>query len=187
MSASEPDKEAEDYKHDHLLAKLLNGSPSKAQTNYIPRHFPILPSKHTYKFEEVFTIRETDPRKVRERATEEGRLGEESLRKLVSLREEHNSLEEQRRQDRKRTVRDQRQALWKETMEAVRKMDSENTAAEKSNEDHFEMDTDIPKLESKSGVGFLISVVNSDRQYWRKGRPKRPPDFAAIIDEELTH
>lgn len=31
----------------------------------------------------MFTARETDPRKIREKATEEGRLGEEALRKLA--------------------------------------------------------------------------------------------------------
>ena len=130
-------------------------------------------------------MRETDPRRVRERATEEGRLGEEALRKLVSLREEHNSLEETKRQDRKRTVRDQRQALWRETMEAVRKMEGEDMAAEKLYGEHYEMESDI--LKSKSKVGFVISAVNSDRLYWRKGRPKRPPDSMANIDDDLMH
>ncbi|MCJ1437728.1 hypothetical protein MMC27_007115 [Xylographa pallens] len=183
--ASEPNQEAEHHKHDQLIAKLLNGPSNKNTTAYIPPHFPILPSKHTYKFEEVFTVRETDPRRVRERATEEGRLGEEALRKLVSIREEHISLEETRKQDRKRTVRDQRQALWRETMEAVREMEGEDLAAEKFYGEHFEMDTDIPKREPKSRAGFLISTVNSDRLYWRKGRPKRPPDPIANIDDEL--
>ncbi|MCJ1385862.1 hypothetical protein MMC17_008986 [Xylographa soralifera] len=183
--ASDPNQEAKDHKHDQLIAKLLNGPSNKTTTAYIPPHFPILPSKHTYKFEEVFTVRETDPRRVRERATEEGRLGEEALRKLVGLREEHNSLEETKRQDRKRTVRDQRQALWKETMEAVRNMEGEDTVAESSYGEHFEMDTDIPKLEPRSKVGFLISAVNSDRLYWRKGRPKRPRNPTANIDDEL--
>ncbi|MCJ1323062.1 hypothetical protein MMC15_008413 [Xylographa vitiligo] len=183
--ASESNQEAEDHKHHHLLAKLLDSPSNKTSTTYIPPHFPILPSKHTYKFEEVFTVRETDPRRVRERATEEGRLGEEALRKLVSLREEHNSLEETKRQDRKRTVRDQRQALWRETMEAVRKMEGEDMAAEKLYGEHYEMESDI--LKSKSKVGFVISAVNSDRLYWRKGRPKRPPDSMANIDDDLMH
>ena len=185
MLASESNQEAEHHKHDQLIAKLLNGPSNKTTTAYIPPHFPILPSKHTYKFEEVFTVRETDPRRVRERATEEGRLGEEALRKLVSLREEHSSLAETRKQDRKLTLRDQRQALWRETMEGVRKMEGEDMAAEKFHGEYFETDTDNPKWESKSRVGFLISAVNSDRLYWRKGRPKRPPDPTANNDDEL--
>ncbi|MCJ1397226.1 hypothetical protein MMC11_000418 [Xylographa trunciseda] len=182
---SEPNQEAEDHKHDQLIAKLLNGPAEKASTPYIPPHFPILPSKHTYKFEEVFTVRETDPKRVRERATEEGRLGEEALRKLVNLREGHNSLEEGRRQDRRRTGRDQRQALWRETMEAVRRIEAEDVVAEKSYGGHFEMELDIPESEAVSRTGFLVSAVNSDRLYWRKGRPKRPPDHNANIDDEM--
>ncbi|KAI5300693.1 hypothetical protein KEM56_002256, partial [Ascosphaera pollenicola] len=49
-----------------------------AQYSYIPKHFPPFPSKHTYNITPVFTTREIDPRRVRERATEEGRLGEEA-------------------------------------------------------------------------------------------------------------
>ncbi|MCJ1393315.1 hypothetical protein MMC18_006187 [Xylographa bjoerkii] len=183
--ASEPNREVEDHKHDQLIATLLSGPSERTSVAYIPLHFPILPSKHTYKFEEVFTVRETDPRRVRERATEEGRLGEEALRKLVNLREEHNSLEETRRQDRRRTVRDQRQALWRETMEAVRKFEGEDVVTEKPYGGHFEMDLDIPNSGSNSRVGFLVSAVNSDRLYWRKGRPKKPPDPNAIIDDEM--
>ena len=181
---SEPTGEHEDHKRDQLIGTLLNGPLEKSLTAYIPAHFPILPSKHTYKFEEVFTMRETDPRKVRERATEEGRLGEEALRKLVGLREEHHLLEETRRQNRRRTVRDQRQALWKETMEAARKGESEDLAAETSYGGHFDMDLDVPKSDPKIRAEYLVSAVNSDRIYWRKGRPKRPLDSDAKVDDK---
>ncbi|KAI5282686.1 hypothetical protein KEM52_003610, partial [Ascosphaera acerosa] len=53
-----------------------------AQPAYIPRHFPAFPSKHTYIATPIVTKRKVDPRWVRERATEEGRLGEEALRRL---------------------------------------------------------------------------------------------------------
>lgn len=44
---------------------------------------PPLPSAHTYKDTAVFPERETDTRKIRELATEEGKLGERVLRKLA--------------------------------------------------------------------------------------------------------
>ncbi|PWW72890.1 hypothetical protein C7212DRAFT_285250 [Tuber magnatum] len=47
--------------------------------------FPPLPSKHTYKATSLFTERPTEPRVIRERATEEARLAENALRKLLAV------------------------------------------------------------------------------------------------------
>ncbi|CUS06734.1 unnamed protein product [Tuber aestivum] len=47
--------------------------------------FPPLPSKHTYKATPLFTERPTEPRVIRERATEEARLAENALRKLLAV------------------------------------------------------------------------------------------------------
>ena len=44
---------------------------------------PPLPSAHTYKDTAVFPKRETDTRRIRELATEEGKLGEQALRRLA--------------------------------------------------------------------------------------------------------
>ncbi len=68
-----------------LLGEDLNGEADKRTKSYIPKHFPSFPSKHTYKSTEVKLERETDPRKIREKATEEARHGEEALRRLVKV------------------------------------------------------------------------------------------------------
>jgi len=47
--------------------------------------FPPLPSRHTYKATPLFTERPTEPRIIRERATEEARLAENALRKLLAV------------------------------------------------------------------------------------------------------
>ncbi|OQO06073.1 hypothetical protein B0A48_08661 [Cryoendolithus antarcticus] len=51
---------------------------------YVPPHFPSLPSQHAWKSTPVFASRETDARKIREKATEEGKLAEGALRKLAA-------------------------------------------------------------------------------------------------------
>jgi transcription initiation factor TFIID subunit 8 len=68
-----------------LLGKELDGDSDKRTKAYIPKKFPSFPSKHTYKSTEVKSDRETDPRKIREKATEEARHGEEALRRLVKV------------------------------------------------------------------------------------------------------
>lgn len=62
----------------------LKGEEGLTNRSYIPKHFPDFPSKHTYSATAVFTERDSDPRKIRERAAEDGRHGEEALRKLAS-------------------------------------------------------------------------------------------------------
>lgn len=66
-----------------FLDATLSGEEDRARSAYIPKHFPAFPSRHTYRHTPVFTQREHDPRRIRERATEDGRLGEEALRKLA--------------------------------------------------------------------------------------------------------
>lgn len=68
-----------------LLGQELSGVSDKLTKPYIPKQFPAFPSKHTYKATGVIPEREIDPRKVRERATEAARHGEEALRRLVSV------------------------------------------------------------------------------------------------------
>jgi transcription initiation factor TFIID subunit 8 len=63
-----------------LLEPLTTTQPPK----YIPPHFPALPPQHSWKATPVFPERETDPRKMREKATQEGMLAEQALRKLAS-------------------------------------------------------------------------------------------------------
>ena len=66
-----------------FLGPGLSGDEDRKKTTYIPTHLPPFPSRHTYKATAVYSPREADPRRIRELATEEGKLGEEALRKLA--------------------------------------------------------------------------------------------------------
>lgn len=66
-----------------LLGPGLDGRAGTKDDYYIPSHLPRFPSQHTYKDTPVYPDREVDPRRIRELATEEGKLGEEALRKLA--------------------------------------------------------------------------------------------------------
>jgi hypothetical protein len=75
-----------------LLGPGLDGRADKRKDHYIPSHFPPFPSQHTYKDTPVFPAREVDPRRIRELATEEGKLGEEALRKLAGAVKAENTI-----------------------------------------------------------------------------------------------
>ena len=61
----------------------LRGPQTPTKLGYAPRKLPVLPSRHTYKATPVVSDRTQDPKTLRERATEESRLGEEALRRFV--------------------------------------------------------------------------------------------------------
>lgn len=63
-----------------LLQPLMTVSPPP----FIPSHLPPLPPQHAWKQTPVFPEREKDARKMREKATEEGMLAEQALRKLAA-------------------------------------------------------------------------------------------------------
>ncbi len=154
-----------------FLGPLLNGTQEQKAKKFVPKHFPDLPSTHTYKATPEFPEREQDPRKVRERATEEGRLGEEALRRLVGAGSRHPAYVLQQRPD-NRSLRAKRAQMWMETMHAV-----ETGASDKMDMDagiftgkgqQKEGDPDS----SLSGDSRLSSVVNSEKRYWRKPGPQ---------------
>jgi hypothetical protein len=66
-----------------FLGADLDGKAALKRFTFTPSALPPLPSAHTYKDTAVFANRETDSRKIRELATEEGKLGEQALRKLA--------------------------------------------------------------------------------------------------------
>ena len=161
-------KQDSDEQHLRFLGPLLNAGPDDKLRTYVPKHFPELPSKHTYKATPEYPKHEQDPRKVREKATEEGRLGEEALRRLVGAGAGKAAQEPQ--QDRNpRSARTTSDQLWMETMQAV--------TQEAPDGMDFDMEAGIGKGKEKEGTllpmsslgyGRLDSVVNADKRYWRQ-------------------
>lgn len=84
-----PTPPPEDEFHDvHQIPDVLLGPELSRQGDLKKFGFniaslPPLPSAHTYKETAVFSIREKDSRRIRELATEEGKLGEQALRRLA--------------------------------------------------------------------------------------------------------
>lgn len=114
---------------------------------WIPHHFPQLPDEHTFKDTPQFLERENDLRKIREKATEEGRLAEEALRKVVNAGTVR-SLDRTSALDRDRSSRRQRTQMWRDTMAAT---SNQNPVA----------DIDVSRDHVSMGV-------NADRQFWRQ-------------------
>lgn len=84
-----PTPPPEDAFHDSLKLSPSFLGPDLNPQNALKRFstntsaLPPLPSAHTYRDTAVYPHRETDARKIRELATEEGKLGEQALRKLA--------------------------------------------------------------------------------------------------------
>ena len=145
--------------HDKSLELELIGNmlqePSSNKT-YIPAGLPALPSRHTYKAEPVYSRRDIAPKEVRERATEEGRLGEEALRRLVGSQFRAQNHLEATKKDRTTTVRQRGRELWKQTMAASLRGDVPKGA-------------DAVDIEAPTSEFDDYSIrVNADSIYWRK-------------------
>ncbi|KAF2686103.1 hypothetical protein K458DRAFT_416440 [Lentithecium fluviatile CBS 122367] len=99
-----------------LLGPELSGKAEKESKAYIPKHFPPFPSKHTYKSTPVFAERENDPRRIREKAAEEGIEAEKSLRKLMI--EQKKGLQNKKGGKRKLSARMKEDyAMWQTAMQ----------------------------------------------------------------------
>lgn len=162
-----------DEQHLRFLGPLLNADPNEKLRAYVPKHFPELPSKHTYKATPEYAAHEQDPRKVREKATEEGRLGEEALRRLVGAGAGKPAPESRQGRQRQsaRALRDQ---VWMETMQAVTQETPDGI--------DFDVETGIGKGKQKEGdsppvssfgYGRFGSAVNAEKRYWRKSAPQK--------------
>ena len=66
------------------LSALLQPLIPLAPPSYVPAHFPQFPPHHAWKATPVHPGREKDAREMRERATEEGVLAEQALRRLAA-------------------------------------------------------------------------------------------------------
>jgi len=170
-----------------LLGPELSGKADKETRSYIPSHFPPFPSKHTYKATPVFTQRENDPRKIREKATEEGIQAEQSLRKLMAAQKA--GIQKRNVGNRKRSRRmKENDQLWQAAMtelqadeEQMEKDEVEQRAREDINDaeddDQFMFNGDAPletrKRRTPRTVDRNVNLeegvhVNYDQKYWRK-------------------
>ncbi|KAL8946529.1 MAG: hypothetical protein Q9222_007089 [Ikaeria aurantiellina] len=165
--AYEDEKDGDDYTH-LTFNTNLEGTPDDRSRPYIPHRLPTLPGRHTYKATADYPVREEDPRKVRERATEEGRLGEEALRRLVSA----GAVDQTKSTSSRRhatSLRTKRHELWKATMQATSSVHSSDKFP-----DTDELALNLPRNESQclrkpvSDFGRISSAVNADKRYWRK-------------------
>lgn len=130
-----------------LLGPELNGEVDKNSHGYIPKHLPPFPSKHTYKSTAAETKRESDPRKLREKATEAAKYGEDALRRLTKRRKAGGQ-KELRKAATGDKYRRERHALWEKAMSTFAPQKSAS-----ADDDEEEYGT----------------IVNAEKKYWRKG------------------
>ncbi|KAL4953522.1 transcription factor TFIID complex subunit 8 C-term-domain-containing protein [Aspergillus filifer] len=166
-----PDKD-DDFKILPSLETEISGEDDRARSPYIPKHFPEFPSKHTYRHTPVFTERERDPRKIRERATDDGRHGEEALRKLARAAFKDNQPgsggREKKQWGRKAETFE---SMFEKTAKALSKKAPKATA----NPNAMDIDSSTTAAESdKSGrqkglAGMeLPPIINCERDFWRR-------------------
>ena len=155
----------DEFHHNHELPEQLLGPELSRQQDLKKFSFntsslPPVPSAHTYRDTAVFLQRETDSKRIRELATEEGKLGEQALRKLAGAAKLDVALstEPQTRYVKDRRPRRLRrmpilteEAMFEETMREL--------------------------LKSDAGDFELGPVVSSEKQYRMpdEGRIKRRP------------
>jgi transcription initiation factor TFIID subunit 8 len=132
-----------------LLGNDLSGEPDRLSRPYIPIRFPSFPSKHTYKWTEIESARETDPRKIREEATKAARQGEEALRRLNKFSRAGNERDIKRAAQRDPKSKE-RHELWEQMMTDLQAGRSQPPNGKPmTDEDHS-------------------LIVNSERRYFRK-------------------
>ncbi|KAK2759940.1 hypothetical protein FQN54_002676 [Arachnomyces sp. PD_36] len=139
-----------------FLGPELSAASIETRSAHIPRHFPNFPSTHTYHQTPVFTGREKDPRKIRERATEEGRLGEEALRKLTAAAKD--DLPSSGHREKK---------LWGRKIENMDSM-FDRTARLIAGKAAKKAGNPPNDPESKPKKPDLGPIVNYEKVYWRK-------------------
>ncbi|KAF1948972.1 hypothetical protein CC80DRAFT_540606 [Byssothecium circinans] len=171
-----------------LLGPELSGKADKDSRKYIPKHFPPFPSKHTYMATPVFPERESDPRRIREKAAADGIRAEESLRKLMAAQKA--GLQNRKGGKRKQSARLKKtNEMWRAAMEACIKGDEAREAKEKKQrndlldrhmgdgedvqlrDSHSPAETAMPqpKIQNKREINLDEPVqVNYDRKFWRK-------------------
>lgn len=162
-----------------LLGPELSGRAEKETRKYIPAHLPPFPPKHAWRATPIFTQRENDPRKIREKATEEGILAEQSLRKLMAAQKAGLQGSKTRRH-RKSARMKESEALWQEAMkDVIREEEKEAEHRQhlqqmvEEEEQQYEMDLDhlTKPLISKADRGASLGEgahINYEQKFMRQ-------------------
>lgn len=154
-----------------ILGSDLKPKAEKSRVPHIPAHFPAFPSQHTFRDTPALPPRERDPRRLRELATEEGRLGEQALRKLagaargegkldLSIEVDNAPANVQRGNQPKKV--ETMEGIFEETMKEMAKTEKRRGREDATREADFE----------------IAPIVNSERKFWmpdisrrKAGRP----------------
>jgi len=172
----------------------LNAIDERTRRRYIPSHFPSLPSKHTWQATPVVVKRETDARRIREQATQEGILAEQALRKLMASNKSSSAENVSMRLKGPSKKAQEDEAMWEMTMKAAimddeiyqkRWMEEQERKRQEEEEQETQLDWGFdgtaevkPVLKIKQEL--LESsrhehevekgmIVNYDRKFWIKG------------------
>lgn len=114
--------------------------------------------------------REKDPRRIRERATQEGILAEQALRKLMSAKKagvEAGVAREELTKERLARQLGKRERLFEETLEALSR-DSDDANGNSGTMDSRFDEAGDEKRKSHENGRDLGGVVNYERNYWMK-------------------
>ena len=151
-----------------ILGSDLTGKEQKRRDPHIPSSFPAFPSQHTFKGTAILPPRERDPRRIRELATEEGRLGEQALRKLagavrgegkldLSIEADSTAAEAHRGEQRK--GEETMEGMFQQTMKALAKTEKR-----------------VGPGGGVNGEGFEVApIVNCERKFWMPDTSRRKP------------
>ncbi|KAI9926103.1 hypothetical protein ASPWEDRAFT_107543 [Aspergillus wentii DTO 134E9] len=182
-----PPPEEDFFKSVSFLGPQLSGEEDRSRSAHIPRHFPEFPSKHTYRHTPVFTEREQDPRKIREKATEDGRHGEEALRKLARASFKDNQLGSAGR-DKKPWGRrtETMDSMFEKTVKGLAKRMQKTASVPGAAPMEIDSGTMAdPSARHKAPLNLeLPPIINCERELWRRTtasgnrRPEEKPNPA---------
>ncbi|CCU77206.1 putative bromodomain associated protein [Blumeria hordei DH14] len=141
-----------------LLGDELSGDMDKRERPYIPKNFPSFPSKHTYKWTEKESARESDPRKIREEAAKVARQGEEALRRLTKVGKIGKEKDAKKIASRDPRSKERHQ-IWESVMKSLVSWNKTSSS--------------MSELSSGTDEESRSMIVNAERPYFRKGPPAR--------------
>ena len=172
-----------------VLGTQISGTAEKASRRYIPKHFAALPSKHTWQNTPVFSTRETDPRQIREKATEQGISAERALRELMKSRK--GGLKQQRKASIVSTTNGQEtewakaEHMWEEMMrETVKEDEQREEEVRKQQEESREVDFGFDGAMHNALEGLDIDFGDGDNGVKRSDQVRVQENHKKAEDRE---